>query len=429
MVRPAVVLKSKFVVPESQEFRDYVDYLDRDSAKVKQVVSFDHESDEMENFKVFHSFMDYMGDEEKEGDLFTDTKDSLNENEKYHLKKMFNLAQKNGSPMWQDVISFDNEWLEEQGLYDPATHTLNEEKIRDVTRSAMKEMLRNEMMDESTVVWSASVHYNTDNIHVHIATVEPHPTRAKKSYKDKESGEIRVEYRGKRKQKTIDRMKSKVANEIYNHNKDYERIDELIRNPVKEKRKVNLRNHQKTNELFFQALPLLPKDLKEWRYGYNSVDPARPLIDEIGKLYLEEYHADEMKELYEKLDEQVGISEKLFGSGSNHERYKDNKLKDLRTRMGNAVLMEMREFHKKNRENGNYSYYVKHYYSSDVVKRNQSRKYLRRGFRNNYSSPYYADKSAQVNLIRLNSLMRKSYHEYKVDRDIAEFDRMLEGLE
>src|SRR5699024_4024373 len=174
MVRPAVVLKSKFIVPGSKEYKDYVNYIDRDSAKTKQVVSFKHKSDGLEDFKIFHAFMDYMGDEEKDGELFTNTKDTLDEREEKHVKEMFELAQKNGSPMWQDVISFDNDWLEEQGLYDLETHTLNEEKIRQATRSAVKEMLRNENMDEETVIWSGAIHYNTDNIHVHIATVEPH---------------------------------------------------------------------------------------------------------------------------------------------------------------------------------------------------------------------------------------------------------------
>ncbi|UZN01034.1 relaxase MobL [Lysinibacillus sp. MHQ-1] len=31
---------------------------------------------------------------------------------------MFQQAQENGSPLWQDVISFDNTWLQKYGLMD-----------------------------------------------------------------------------------------------------------------------------------------------------------------------------------------------------------------------------------------------------------------------------------------------------------------------
>lgn len=37
--------------------------------------------------------------------------------EKKELKRVFEKAQENDSLMWQTVISFDNRWLEENGLY------------------------------------------------------------------------------------------------------------------------------------------------------------------------------------------------------------------------------------------------------------------------------------------------------------------------
>lgn len=40
--------------------------------------------------------------------------------------------------------------------------------------------VKNESLENAT--WSAAIHYNTDNIHVHVATVEPAPCRQKKMY-------------------------------------------------------------------------------------------------------------------------------------------------------------------------------------------------------------------------------------------------------
>jgi len=415
-MKPAVVLKSKFVLSKDNSFNDYIRYIDRDGAKVKQVVDYNHDLDLQNDFNVFHSFMDYMDDSEKDGELFTQDRNYLTDDDKSLLKAGFKDAQNKGSPLWQDVISFDNEWLEEQGLYDSKTSKLNEDKIRDVTRKAVEEVARCEGIKTETLLWSGAVHYNTDNIHVHIAIVQPEPTVDIKEYQN-EQGEFIKEYRGKRKQKSLDQMKSKVANEIVDRNKDYERIDNLIRNPVRSKSKTDLSHYNKTKELFIQTLPLLPEKMSEWRYGYNSVDEARPYIDEIGRIYLEEFHGDEMKELYQELDKQVELTEKLFGSGSNYDRYKDNKLEDLRTRMGNAVLTEMREFHKENRSNEGYNNYQKNYYNKNTYKRNNARKHVNSNF------------TLQQSIYTLNRVMRKTFHDHKKERLQSEFDRMLEGYE
>ena len=71
-----------------------------------------------------------MGNPEKIGSLFTKDKHSLTEKEVKKLKKDFDKAQSNGSNMWQEVFSFDNEFLEANGLYDSENGALDEEKIR-----------------------------------------------------------------------------------------------------------------------------------------------------------------------------------------------------------------------------------------------------------------------------------------------------------
>ncbi len=142
-VVPAVVLKSQFVISNDKAFDDYINYVDRDGAKVKKVIDYAH-NDPTDDFKVFHEFMDYMDDDKKDGELFTSERDSLSEDELKTVKEGYQVAQKNGSPLWQDVISFDNSWLEEQGLYDSVTHTVNEDKLRDVSRKAVDELLKQE---------------------------------------------------------------------------------------------------------------------------------------------------------------------------------------------------------------------------------------------------------------------------------------------
>ena len=65
-------------------------------------------------------------------------------------------------------------------LYDSKTGILDEAKMKEFTRKSVRKMLHNENLEHA--VWSASFHYNTDNIHIHVAVVEPIPMREQRSY-------------------------------------------------------------------------------------------------------------------------------------------------------------------------------------------------------------------------------------------------------
>src|SRR5699024_1849438 len=155
-------------------FDEYINYIDRDDAKVKKGIDYKHDNS-TEDVVVFHKYMDYMDDDEKDGELFTADRDLLNDDELKKIKEGCQVAQKNGSPLWQDVSSFDKDWLEEQGLDDRVTHSVDEDKLRDVTRQAVDELLQQDNIKPDPVLWTGSIHYSTDNIHVHLAMVRPEP--------------------------------------------------------------------------------------------------------------------------------------------------------------------------------------------------------------------------------------------------------------
>ena len=406
MKSPAIILKSKFVVSGSKEYKKFVEYIDREDAKLNLAV--DRDSYINESFDVFHTFMDYMDDEDKRGELFTVNKDRLDKSELKKVKEQFNEAQKIDSPMWQDVISFDNDWLEKRGIYNPDKHELNEVEMKNVVRNVMDHIIDKEKMVEP--VWSASIHYNTDNIHVHIASVDLNPSHREEVdvWNDKE-GKYTKEYRAKRKQGTLDRAKSIVASSLLDRNKDYEKIDSLIREPARKKRNIELSQKTEMESLFLKAIELMPSDLRQWRYGYQTVNDARPYIDEISELYLEEYHQEEYEELITELDKQNEINIELYGEGSSADEYKINKLEELKRSLGNAVIDEMKEFNKRNRS----------FEKSSYKKKNMS-----------YQQAFW-DNHRRINLQRsineLNYRLRKSYHQNKKERDnMAEFERMLE---
>src|SRR5699024_1393530 len=78
----------------------------------------------------------------------------------------------------------------------------------------------------------------------------------------------------------------------------------------------------------------------------ESINEARPYIDEITNIYLEQFHAEEMEELVTSLYEEVEVMKEMYGEESNYHTYKELKTDDLKKRMGNAILTEMRSVDK-----------------------------------------------------------------------------------
>ena len=345
-----MILASRFVFSKDK-FSSYINYIDRSEAIRNS--AFDSYSayvdDYMDNPKKQKP--QFNTKSERTSALFTGTKDRLSPEEKKNLKKQFERAQAADSPMWQNVLSFDNEFLEQHGIYDSKTGMVDEAKMRGITRLAMKEMLKNEGM-EASAVWSASIHFNTDNIHVHIAVVEPSPTRKKKDFfvKEKDStGEIKSQFKGCLKKGTFKKMKSKVVNNIVDRSDQLKEINEIIRKNILSQKKDNLSYEDaQMKGAFLNIYNKLPSDKRMWFYNMNALHDVRPDIDAFTKQYIERYHKDDFEKLKTRLKEEQNFLKSVYGAGKTklYENYADNKISDLYTRMGNALLTEMRQYDK-----------------------------------------------------------------------------------
>ena len=311
-----VINKVKFIRNGSSKFKNFIDYIDRSEATRKK------------NFDKYSAYNNYMGNPEKIGSLFTKDKHSLTEKEVKKLKKDFDKAQLNGSNMWQEVFSFDNEFLEANGLYDSENGALDEEKIQEATRRAMEELSKREGFKDLT--WSASLHYNTDNIHVHIASVEINPSRE----------------RGKFKPRTLYNMKSSFVNSLLDKQKDLDKINLLIRdNLIQGKKEMSFKEDIEMRKMVKEIVKKLPSDKRQWHYNYNSMQEVRPLIDNLTKYYIETYKKDEFKELVDRLEKEDKFYKEVYGKRKVETKtYKDNKIQDLYTRMGNTILKEIKEY-------------------------------------------------------------------------------------
>lgn len=324
--RPAVVIKSKFIAgsDSGMSFNDYLNYMDRAETHDKA--------------NEFEKYQDYMSNEEKSTGLFTLNQDGLTDKEKVYYKEKFREAQENGSILWQDVISFDNDWLKESGVLDDKS--IDNKQIQEATRSAVQDMLKKEGMIDSAI-WTGAIHYNTDNIHVHVAIVQT------KDFKE----------RGKRKQGSIDSMKSKVANKITDRSCHNEKLNEFIREKVIEsKRKdaiTSMKNRVMNKELvkqFKTIHQLLPDDKRMWKYNMNAISHVRPEVDKLTTLYIQKHFKEEFKDFQKQLDKEVEVHKRMYGNSANSERYRETKMTDLYTWMGNTILKEVSEYDRAQKE-------------------------------------------------------------------------------
>lgn len=335
-----IVHKRRWVKANSEKFSSYIDYIDRDEA--------------VRNYKLeeYSLFNDYMGNPKKCGNLFTSEKDYLTEDERKELKRCFSIAQENGSFMWQDVFSFDNEWLEKQGMYDRRTGALDEKRIMEAVRNAMTEMIGREKFD--SLIWSASMHFNTDNIHVHVASVELNPTRY-------------VFDDGFMHYKSLYKMKSKFANTIIDRSNEQKKINDIMRNNIiNGKKEISFHKDIEMKKLVTEIIKKLPEDKRQWQYGYNSLYEVKPLLDELTTYYIDNYKKDDFKKLNEVLDKEEEYLKEVYGEGEKHfyKNYKKNKINELYYRMGNALLREIKEEVVKKEQSKNF---IKNYTNKNVI--------------------------------------------------------------
>ncbi len=346
---PDVFLRIKFVMPDrGMRYSQYVGgYQDR-----KNATNNDKEVDDPADFRKY-GYMDNpakrsAAGKQKDSALFDANYNEFTKEMKREVLKLYDEAQDNGSPMWMPVFSFDNAFLEQQGIYDAQTKTLDEERLRNVIRASMKEMLASEGMPNA--VWTADIHYNTDNIHVHVSVVEVHPTRQKIHNKKKN----KEEYRAAIKPDTIKRMKSAMAQEFTHYPGTFAHLQEIARGKIINDRPEKVfQKDPELRALFLQIYNSLPKDKRLWHYNMNAIKDERKLLDQLSKIYIEKYHGEDMQEYLKGLHEQADVYRSIYGEGKTNggDKFIKNRVDDLYARLGNSILNEMRKYDKEVKAN------------------------------------------------------------------------------
>lgn len=347
MVKAAIVTKSKFVSYNHQKFQGYIDYIDREEATRTKYFN-------RYNLLASDGYNRYMENPEKSSGLFTENCDSLDREQRKKVKKIFEQAQQKESILWQDVVSFDTNWLIQQGLYDPLDQWLDESKIRLAIRLGMREHLRDERLEVSAF-WTAAIHYNElHHIHVHIAMVEPNPTREYKTFTRKDGSTYQAR-RGYRSKKSVNQFKSRVINQLMDRDDQLAQISALVRKGFySHKGKMGELPDSQLQYLYQRIYQGLPEDRRKWKYNMNALELTRPLIHQFLDVYVRTYQSEPYKELQELLKENVACYKTVYGEGTieynRAQDFQDNKNEELYSILGNSLLREMSEHAKQFQE-------------------------------------------------------------------------------
>lgn len=235
-------------------------------------------------------------------------------------------------------------------------------------------MLENEGLENA--IWTAGIHYNTDNIHIHIATCEIMPAREKikcKQYKKNEKGKFikkkneitgkyekipildengnqieKEEYKGYFKAGSIRKLKQTIVSEFETDKSVNIEITNILRGIVNDKKERTL---SEDPDFAIGLLDIYGK-LKEkeitqkvyrnnWVYNRNALSDIKPHIDDLSYKYISKYHSKEYKTLEVKLEAKEEGYRIIYGGNND---FKNDKIGELYERLGNAILKELRDY-------------------------------------------------------------------------------------
>lgn len=200
----------------------------------------------------------------------------------------------------------------------------------------MNRMIKDENMNPYQTRWMANIHYDTDNIHIHISTTELKNTR---KIMTNENG--KEEIKGKRRKKTLENMKSTFSNSLLDSTKYLENITQ-VRNDLYHNFKI------KTDELeTLQAIKKLKKQLpvskKHWQYNNKEVKHLQPDIDKITTSIVNRNNVNSYNQYMESISYVANFYKEIYGENSKALNYIDNKNNELKQRLGNKLLKELKK--------------------------------------------------------------------------------------
>ena len=321
MSTPAVVFSLGFTYDWAIGGYDFLEYMDRPEAFDKTR----HLNDE------YKDFIDYMSNSEKSDGLFNAQSDLLTESDKEKYRQLETVSRDAGCPKYYGVVSFDNNYLIENGLM-TSDGKLDVHGIKELGREGINAMIStSNKLDNDNVYWTGAIHTNTDNIHIHFSICEYERREDRcKVYRDKDCIEV----------KAFDKLKSKIVNRVLGS--DYSRqLTELERESIKP---ALSSGYGGCAEQLIRLADKLPSE-GGWQYGRPKMRAYRDDIDKtVDAVIASDPQLSSLwKQYNDMLDSRTEYLRKIYGEGERHlyATFKPNRLEDFHKELGNQLLDDL----------------------------------------------------------------------------------------
>ena len=417
MSSPAVIFVNQFVYDWHIGVMDYSDYINRESAQIPLL-----KPDDSENEGDYYGYMSREAAQEYQLEnskpeyttIFDAENDFLTKAQLDHYRELEIQSRSEGCPKYIPVMSFDNTFLINNGLMTGGR--VDVQRIKDISRKAINALIDNsEKLDAKNTYWTADLHVNTDNIHVHFSLLEYHRLvdRQKVNARD---GKDMIEL------KAFESFKSTVANNIILDKRTPE-LTKFKRENLIPEFASNVTASKEILDLMKKLPP--PKPNVGWQYGRKEIIPFHNDINRcIDKIIASN---EKVKEKFVRFKDMLNIMNEQYSAfyGNRIDKtkltYTENQLNDFYNRAGNSLLKQM---HKMYTELNNDSQLV----SGKEEKENQLRKASDYERSNDYSNAIALLKAVQDPDNRINlALGRVSLYSNKAS-EVKEGVLLLEKL-
>lgn len=333
MASPAVFFKIQFlynwyVRPDNNNSGknskikgDFNDYITRPAA---------FKPKEHTNEEEYKDFLDYMRNDEKSEGAFDTEHDLLTKEQMAAYREQERIARDNGCPKYGGVISFNNEFLRNNGIM--VGSSIDYIKLKTVVRNGINKMIdKSDKLSADNINWIGAIHENTDNIHIHFA-MYPLTRATRRNHKDKNQDCIE--------QDAIKTLKSSIANGIISqtHTPEITRIKREILFPQLSDAMGAAENR------LLELADKLPSNIA-MQYGNHRMKPFQREID---KCVDEIIGSDpELKKSFDIYVSSLGMMDRqyqeFYGDESQALTYSEHQMEDFYNRAGNILLKHIKE--------------------------------------------------------------------------------------
>lgn len=351
-----VIFNNQFIYNWHIGEHDYSDYASRDEAMTKSENVLDNIDsyspmmnpeiiDEIGEKKLIsdktkdgedknqYDYFCYMRNEEKSDGIFDSTRDKLTEEEVNEFRRLELVSRSDGCPKYIGILSFENDFLRENNII--IGDQIDLAAIKNAARKGMNALIASSAkLDASNCYWSAAIHTNTDNVHIHYQLLEYHRLEDRlKVYRDKDMLD----------KKDMEKLKSAVASSL-NEKSLAKYLTSFERDILQKQIKYAFQSDERKIQSLIKELPYNGA----WQYNrlskytQNRIDSCvRSVIKsdtELSRLF-----DDYMK----KIDEVQDKSRRNYGDHSRYKNYTESRLHGrdgFYSRVGNAFLKICKEY-------------------------------------------------------------------------------------